>query len=209
MAPGRLLVAFAACATLAALGHGLAGCSNEPAGPRPDSHAGSSTSTAGGASGSAKSAGVGSASGSPSGTASGTASAEAVAPAVPEAGAWHGTYQAEKDTVFVPEKVPYHGAWAKDDGKQAVGPGKVELTVAPDGQVTGTASGALGDQVIRGVVEGGALRLGLTAKDPRDPAAMSGILTGSLKGDKLVGTLQVASADASLVRQAPVELARR
>ncbi|MBI4952878.1 MAG: hypothetical protein HY908_12660 [Myxococcales bacterium] len=198
MTPGRLLVAFAA---LAALGHGLAACSGEPAGPKPDPHTGSPTSTAGGSSAPRTSAGVA--------TASGSASAAPAAPALPEAGAWQGTYQAEKDTVFVPEKVPYHGGWAKDDGTQAVGPGQVELTVAPDGQVTGSASGALGDQVIRGVVDGGALRLGVTAKDPRDPAAMSGILTGSLKGDKLVGTLQVASSDASLVRQAPVALERR
>ena len=65
------------------------------------------------------------------------------APADPLAGTWEGRFEAKKGSVTLPPKVK-DKALAADDGKSAVGEGKVELTVLRGGEIRGKASGALG-----------------------------------------------------------------
>ncbi|HVY46455.1 MAG TPA: hypothetical protein VHB21_11280, partial [Minicystis sp.] len=85
------------------------------------------------------------------------------------AGAWEGHFDAKKGSVTVPENVK-DKAREGDDGKAAVGSGKVEIAIAPDGDVTGSWTGALGKDTLRGKVEtdGGRTMLRASAM-PEDP----------------------------------------
>jgi hypothetical protein len=145
-------------------------------------------------------------------SATGIEAPTASAPAVAAAGVWEGTFTSAKGTVHMPESVK-DTAREHDDGKSGVGPGKVSLTVAPDGEVTGSWSGALGKDVLRGRVEvdGANTMLRATAM-PEDPTAresMSGILVGELKGDAFHTEIHVSAGDAVTVREATFELHKK
>ncbi len=128
--------------------------------------------------------------------------------ALGHAGRWKATYRAAKAEVAVPKDAPSR-TWADDDGTAATGEGSVELSIAPDGAVKGRAKGPLGEQHIRGVFDGKTLRAGLTPVDPEAELAMSGVLVGSPQGKEIAAQLRVSSRDATIVRAATVQLARR
>lgn len=136
-----------------------------------------------------------------------TASALA-APADPFAGTWEGRFEAKKGSVTLPPKVK-DKALAADDGKAAVGEGKIELTIGPRGEVRGRASGALGACTLSGKAEEGALRVRLEPEDPRADGAMSGVLMATLEGEVIKGEIQAAGPDATRVRTATVELKKK
>jgi hypothetical protein len=136
-----------------------------------------------------------------------SASAPAV-PADPFAGTWEGRFEAKKGSVTLPAKVK-DKALAADDGKAAVGEGKVEITIGPRGEVRGRASGALGACTLSGKAEEGALRVRLEPEDPRADGAMSGVLLGTFEGELIKGEIQVSGPDATRVRTAAVELKRK
>ena len=123
-------------------------------------------------------------------------------------GSWIGSYDARKGTVGLPPKVK-DKALAADDGKAAVGPGSIEITVLPGGDVRGKMSGALGDGAIVGRVEGSTLRAAIRPQEPPAANAMTGVLIGERKGEVIPCELRVASPDATVVRQAVVELKRK
>jgi hypothetical protein len=128
------------------------------------------------------------------------------------AGAWEGTFAAAKGAVHMPESVK-DAPREKDDGKQGVGPGKVSISVGPDGEVTGSWTGALGKNTLRGRVEieGGQtmLRASAMPEDPTARDAMSGILVGELKGDVFHAEIHVSAGDAVTVREATFDLRRK
>ena len=135
-----------------------------------------------------------------------TATSSAV-PASPHAGTWVGAFATTKGEVDVPKGVDYP-TWKKDEGTDRSGKGSIELTVAPDGAVTGKGTGALGELAVSGTVESGWLRTGLSPADPEAPNAMTGVLVGEVKGDQIDGRMRLASHDGRLVRKAEVTLKR-
>lgn len=123
-------------------------------------------------------------------------------------GVWEGSYEARKGSVGLPTKVRDKGL-ATDDGKAASGPGTIEIFVLANGDVRGRGKGALGACTFTGRAEDGMVRATLMPDNPRDPEAMTGVLVGVLKGDVIRGEVQAAGPDATVVREAVVELKRR
>ena len=126
------------------------------------------------------------------------------------AGTWEGSYDARKGAVVLPDRVK-DKTRGNDDGKLMSGPGKVELTVAPSGEVRGKATGALGEAHLSGKVDEGGTYLSASwyPEDATKPNAMTGVLLGPIKDGVITAMIRVAGPDAVLVREAKVELKRR
>lgn len=146
------------------------------------------------------------ASSSAAASASSSASAAAIGSAdAPVAGqGWGGDYTAKRAIIEQPDKVK-DVTHKRDPGDKNVGPGKLVLNVS-DGVVTGTASGALGDQVISGALEGKALKFSLFPRNPTASDAMTGTGVGEVGGSSITGTLRCTGPDAVVVREASFEL---
>lgn len=110
--------------------------------------------------------------------------------------------------MFVPRGVK-HVAQEKDDGSSATGQGTLELRIDAQGQVTGKASGALGAQSVRGVMQEDMLRAGVSPVDPASDDGMTGVLVGKADAEAIVAELRVSNHDASVVRSSQVRLERR
>jgi hypothetical protein len=130
--------------------------------------------------------------------------------------AFAGSYVAKVGPVEPPSAAK-EKAWAEDPGTASVGKGNMQLSVerpagSPNdlpGKVSGEATGALGDMGIAGTFDGRELRANLTPKQPNVPGAMTGYMTLTADGAALKGTLRVSNANARVVREASVELARK
>jgi len=131
------------------------------------------------------------------------AASGAAAPAVAGNG-WSGDYTAKKAAIELPDKVKDQ-TWKRDPGDKNVGPGKLTIAVV-DGVVTGSASGALGDQLISGTLEGKALKLTLLPKNATAPEAMTGTAVGELGSASITGTIKCSGPDAVMIREASFEL---
>jgi hypothetical protein len=126
------------------------------------------------------------------------------------AGTWEGSYDARKGAVVLPDRVK-DKTRGKDDGKLMSGPGKVELTIAPSGEVRGKATGALGEARLTGKLDeaGTYLSVSWYPEDATRPNAMTGVLLGPIKDGVITAMIRVAGPDAVLVREAKVELKKR
>lgn len=126
------------------------------------------------------------------------------------AGTWEGSYDARKGAVVLPDRVK-DKTRGKDDGKLMSGPGKVELTIAPSGEVRGKATGALGEARLTGKLDeaGTYLSVSWYPEDATKPNAMTGVLLGPIKDGVITAMIRVAGPDAVLVREAKVELKKR
>ncbi len=95
------------------------------------------------------------------------------------AGTWEGSYDAKKGAVVLPDRVK-DKTRGSDDGKLASGPGKVELTILPTGEVRGKATGALGEARLTGRLDSGSAYLSVSwyPEDATKPNAMTGVLLG-------------------------------
>ena len=146
-----------------------------------------------------------------SGSAGPAASAALAAPGETSlAGTWEGSYDARKGAVVLPDRVK-DKTRGNDDGKLMSGPGKVELTVAPGGEVRGKATGALGEARLTGKLDeaGAYLSASWYPEDATKPNAMTGVLLGPIKDGVITAMIRVAGPDAVLVREAKVELKKR
>ncbi len=138
-----------------------------------------------------------------------SAAPSVAAPAAPAAatawfvGAWQGAFQAELFRVEVP--VGGVKEWKADNGKQASGEGKLSLQAAADGSVIGTASGALGELVVVGQVDGDRATLTLASAQPN---GFHGVVLAAESAEGMAGTLRASTGDSLQVRQAKVTLAR-
>ncbi len=142
----------------------------------------------------------------PPASASSVAQSTADAKASPLAGEWSGRFESKKKAPTLDPGVKER-SWTKDDGKQMAGPGQVSLRVAPDGGVSGTISGALGQGQITGSAEGATISATVTPSEESE-TAMAGVLVLTLEGNTLNGELNASSADATVVRSAPLGLTR-
>ena len=140
------------------------------------------------------------------------ASVSTAAPAAPAAssaapskawfeGAWQGTYEAELFRVELPAGNVKE--WKLDDGKKASGAGKLSLAVSPDGTVTGTSTGALGDLAVSGRVEGDRAALSLVSGGE---ATFHGTVLATQTPEGMSGALSASSGDSLQVRHAKVAL---
>ena len=126
------------------------------------------------------------------------------APQASAGAAWSGDYLAKKSAIELPKKITDE-TWKKDPGDTMVGPGKLSLSLS-GGSVSGTASGALGEQVASGTFDGKSLHVSLNPKDPTDPSAMTGTAVGDLSDGAIKGILRCSGPDAVAVREASFEL---
>jgi hypothetical protein len=119
-------------------------------------------------------------------------------------GDWQGSFKAELFRV----ETAAGGVkeWKQDDGKRGSGDGALSLQIAHDGSAQGTASGALGELVVSGRVDGdrAALRL---ASDEGD--GFHGTILAAQTPDGMRGSLSASSGDSLQVRQASVTLTRK
>lgn len=95
--------------------------------------------------------------------------------------------------------------WQLDDGKLASGEGKLSLSVSDDGQVSGSASGALGDLAVTGRVEDDRAALSLASAQAD---GFHGVLLATRAPEGMKGSLSASSADSLRVRRAEVTLTR-
>jgi hypothetical protein len=127
----------------------------------------------------------------------------AAAPTAWFLGSWQGTYQAELRRI----EVALGGVkeWKQDEGKLAVGTGKLSLEAKTDGSVTGSASGPLGEQTVSGHIEGDRVALTLTSAEPN---GFHGVVVGTQDGAGIVATLSASSGDSLVARQGKVSLSK-
>lgn len=125
-------------------------------------------------------------------------------------GTWEGSYDAKKGAVVLPDRVK-DKTRSGDDGKLASGPGKVELTILPTGEVRGKSTGALGDARLTGRLDTGSAYLSVSwyPEDATKPNAMTGVLLGPLKDGVISAMIRVAGPDAVIVREAKIDLKKR
>ena len=119
---------------------------------------------------------------------------------------WDGTYDAKKAKVETPDKVK-DVTWKNDDGVAVSGEGKLVLSVRGTA-VEGTASGALGDQVVAGVSDGKAIRFAMTPKVSSTSNAMTCTGTIDLKDGDYKGIARCVGANGAVVRKVTIELKR-
>jgi hypothetical protein len=125
------------------------------------------------------------------------------------AGAWSGTYKAEAVRL---EMTAAEGAvkeWEEDDGTALAGEGSLKLAIAEDRTVSGHATGALGDLVAAGEMDGDTLRVRLSPKSPATAEQVGrAIFIAKRKDEKLEGKLHASSGNALKVRIAQVTLSK-
>jgi uncharacterized protein (DUF2147 family) len=120
------------------------------------------------------------------------------------AGKFAGSYLAESAAPKAEVGAPRQ--WQKDDGKTAVGPGTLTLSIADDGAIQGSAQGVLGDEILNGKVDGDVVRGTLLASND---ASFRGTLIAARSGDGFTGSIHASSADSNTVRAASLELKRQ
>ncbi len=124
------------------------------------------------------------------------------------AGTYEGRYEAKRGEVEIPPKVK-DKVRAKDDGKTSAGPGKISVTIGASGEVSGKVEGSLGAATLKGKLEGEDMSASLYPDDEKSPQAMYGMVSGKLEKGHLKGKIRVANGDASVVREAEIDLARK
>jgi hypothetical protein len=132
---------------------------------------------------------------------------QAAAPDSAARGEWTGSYQSVAHRLDLPPKLGGLPIWKIDDGKRAVGQGKISMTVQPDGTIAGAASGPLGDQALRGAMEGDAIAAKFVPM-PADLSGYAGTLVARREGDHLTGTFAAATSDGLLAREGTLTLTK-
>jgi len=150
-----------------------------------------------------------------SGAASASASTVAVVDPVPSSVApsksleLSGTYVTERAMIEMKREEGRQAAWDQDDGKEGTGPGTLAVSIDDRGTARGTAEGAMGAQIVRGVLDGDTLRLTLGPEGGGEGRSFSGILVAERRGDEFRGDLRASSGDSRLVRRGTATLTRR
>jgi hypothetical protein len=121
-------------------------------------------------------------------------------------GTWKGDATVSKRPSATSTKEGGPAAWDKDDGQKLTGPIIVEISVDPQGEVSGTLKGALGDLGVRGRAEGNELRSNLVPKSDDIAAIQNGYLILTRNSDALKGRLSAATGNALMMRHADLVL---
>ena len=135
----------------------------------------------------------------------GAAAAPAAGGAV-AAGSFAGTYDAKASTLYLPDtKEMQRVKWRGDETTDALGAGKLTLTVAADGTVQGESTGPLGALVIVGQAQGDTLGATLQPKTPTE-GGYTGTLHAKKSATGYAGEIHLTRHDASVLRTATFEL---
>jgi hypothetical protein len=127
----------------------------------------------------------------------------ASASAAPASQGWKGGYKSVAGTITLPKDVK----WKVPDSTDGIGEGTIAVTVdRPSGRVRGTLDGVLGPATIDGLASDGKLTATVARQDPTDHG-FTGTLSGDLGDAGARGTMNVALAEVSAVRNATFELA--
>ena len=111
-----------------------------------------------------------------------------------------GKYTVTVGSLYIPEGKDWSSVKFKNDDRQFLGEGEMRLSVDPSGRVSGsTESGPLGASVLEGASDGKTLSATIRRKDPADEG-LTGTLFAKVDGDKLEGSMNLAEANASVVR---------
>jgi hypothetical protein len=130
------------------------------------------------------------------------AASTSAAPAAASAG-WKGGYKSVAGTITLPKDVK----WKVPDSTDGIGEGTIAMTVdRPSGRVRGTLDGVLGPATIDGLASDGKLTATVARQDPTDHG-FTGTLSGDLGDAGAHGTMNMALAEVSAVRNATFELA--
>lgn len=121
-------------------------------------------------------------------------------------GRWSADFVVEAHPIEMTRAEGAVSEWSKDEKKVGVGPAKLELEVSAGGDVTGKATGALGDLEVRGRAGGEELRAELSAHGGEPAKTFAGVVLASRSGEKLEGKLQASTGDSLLVRRAELVL---
>ena len=133
---------------------------------------------------------------------------EAAKPASAET-TFTGAYEAKLGAVRTPEDSPKFD----DVTEGALGPGTLTLVLpAEDGEVSGTASGALGASTLHGATSGAVVTAQLRPDSGATPV-MWGLLSATIEGTgdarTITGTLRESSDDGHVVREATFTLKKK
>jgi hypothetical protein len=118
-----------------------------------------------------------------------------------------GSYTLAPGVLHIPDSKDYaHVKQAKDDPSKLVGPGTLALSVAGDGRVTGEVeTGPAAPALISGTVVEGEIRGFVRRKMPSDDG-LTGTIAVKIAGSRGEGTLTLAEANASILREGNVTL---
>jgi hypothetical protein len=145
--------------------------------------------------------------GSPSPSVSESAAPPAKAPS-PAAGAtgptaWKGSYKSVAGTIVLPKDVK----WKVPEIASGIGEGTIVLTVdRSTRRVQGTIDGVLGPATIDGLAQDGKITATVSRQNPADQG-FTRTLSGDMADAGTSGTINVALADVSAVRNATFVLA--
>jgi hypothetical protein len=136
-----------------------------------------------------------------------SATAASAQAALAEAGNWVGDYSLTTHAIVMKPEEGAVAEWSRDDTKALTGKGRISVTIAPDGTVSGVASGALGTQRVLGMVDGDQLRLQLLPDGTAAASSLAqGTWVGKLSNGTYSGQLQASSGDSLKARRGPLEL---
>lgn len=123
-------------------------------------------------------------------------------------GTFKGAFTAKVGSVTTPKDIKDStvAPWAKDPGKESVGPGSLEIVIEGT-RVSGTGKGSLGDLVLEGMIDGNDVRAIVNPTDPNAPTAMTGVFSGTVSAGKIAGTIRASGRNGNIVREASVTLA--
>ena len=119
---------------------------------------------------------------------------------------WQGNYDAQAYAIEVPKNEGPR-EWTADDGGALEGRGSVTFTISASGAIRGSASGALGEHLVVGEVDGDSYRVRFVPKEPGE-RVFGGFAILTLDGDTLKGRLQGSTGDSKTVRDALISVSR-
>jgi hypothetical protein len=115
---------------------------------------------------------------------------------------WKGGYKSVPGTIVLPKDV----SWKIPETAAGVGEGTIALTVDPaTGRLQGKIDGVLGPATVDGLASDGTIAATVSRVDPADHG-FTGTLTGDVGDAGARGTMNLALADVSAVRNATFEL---
>lgn len=131
-------------------------------------------------------------------------------PETPQPRTFAGTYSVEPAQYYISDAGPYAKVkQAEDEPDKHVGEGKLSLTIALDGKVTGEIeSGPAGGAAIDGTLIGDNVHGNVRRKEANEDG-LTGTMTATVKGDAVEGKLSLADGSAAIVRSGTLSLAKK
>ena len=121
-----------------------------------------------------------------------------------------GHYTSKEGSLFVPDGAEWSGVkWRGDDASIGMGDGTLTFTVDPKtGRLDGTGDGAIGPVVVTGMLSDARVSFTLARKDISDEG-FTGSAIGRVTDGKILGTMNLSLASASVIREASFSLTRK